>query len=90
VRLSGDPGQKAYPTIAELPVVPDILNVFRRPEVIPALADEILALPPAKRPAVVWLQSGITHEESEKRLEKAGIKVVSDSCLGVYAARVRR
>ena len=83
-------GEKSYSSIAELPVVPDILDVFRRIEVIPALVDEILALPARKRPPVVWLQSGITHPESEKRLEEAGIKVVSDRCLGVYAARVRR
>ena len=83
-------GEKSYSSIAELPVVPDILDVFRRIEVIPALVDEILALPARKRPPVVWLQSGITHPESEKRLEDAGIKAVSDRCLGVYAARVRR
>jgi len=83
-------GEKAYPNVAALPMVPDILDVFRRPEVIPDLTDEILNLPPEKRPPVVWLQSGIAHPESEKRLEEVGVKVVSDRCLGVYAARVRR
>jgi hypothetical protein len=83
-------GEKAYSSIADLPVVPDILDVFRRIEVIPALTDEILALPMKKRPPVVWLQSGITHPESEKRLEAAGFQVVSDRCLGVYAARLKR
>lgn len=82
-------GEKAYAAIKDVPVQVDILDVFRRPDVIPALADEILALPQDKRPKVVWLQTGITHPEAEAKLEKAGLKVVSDACLGVFAARVR-
>ena len=82
-------GEKAYAAIKDVPVKVDILDVFRRPDVIPALADEILALPEEKRPRVVWLQTGITHPEAEAKMEKAGLKVVSDACLGVIAARVR-
>ncbi|HJT23012.1 MAG TPA: CoA-binding protein, partial [bacterium] len=82
-------GEKAYPAIKDVPVRVDILDVFRRPEVIPTLADELIALPQEKRPKVVWLQSGITHPEAEAKLEKAGFKVVSDACLGVIASRVR-
>ncbi|HVZ79354.1 MAG TPA: CoA-binding protein [bacterium] len=88
-KIQSSLGEKAYAAIAEVPERADILDVFRRPEVIPALADEVLALPPEKRPKVVWLQSGITHPEAEARLEKAGLKVVSDACLGVVAAQVR-
>jgi hypothetical protein len=82
-------GEKAVATIKDLSVKVDILDVFRRPDVIPTLVDEILALPVEKRPQVVWLQTGITHPEAEAKLEKAGLKVVSDACLGVIAARVR-
>ncbi len=82
-------GEKAVASIKDVPVKVDILDVFRRPDVIPALAEEILALPEEKRPKVVWLQTGITHPEAEAKLEKAGIKVVSDACLGVIASRVR-
>jgi predicted CoA-binding protein len=82
-------GEKAYASLKEVPVKVDILDVFRRPDVILALAEEILALPEEKRPQVVWLQTGITHPEAEAKLEKAGLKVVSDACLGVIAARVR-
>jgi uncharacterized protein len=82
-------GEKAYPSIKDVPVKVDILDVFRRPDVIPALAEELIALPDEKRPKVVWLQSGITHPEAEAKLEKAGFKVVSDACLGVIASRVR-
>lgn len=82
-------GEKAYAAIKDVPVKVDILDVFRRPDVIPTLADELIALPQEKRPKVVWLQSGITHPEAEAKLEKAGFKVVSDACLGVIASRVR-
>ncbi|HUO57710.1 MAG TPA: CoA-binding protein [bacterium] len=82
-------GERALANIKDLPLQVDILDVFRRPDVIPALADEILAMPPEKRPKVVWLQSGITHPEAEAKMEKAGLKVVSDACLGVVAAKVR-
>ena len=89
-RIQSSLGEKAYAAIADLPLQADILDVFRRPEAIPELADEILALPPEKRPKVVWLQSGIVHPQAEGKLEKAGLKVVSDACLGVVAAQVRR
>jgi uncharacterized protein len=88
-KIQSSLGEKAFAAIKDLPVKVDILDVFRRPELIPALADEILALPEEKRPKVVWLQTGITHPEAEAKLEKAGIKVVSDACLGVIASRVR-
>ena len=83
-------GEPAVARLADLAVVPDLVDVFRRPEAIPELADELLALPPAKRPKTVWLQTGISHPESEARLEAAGYKVVSDKCLGVLVARSGR
>jgi predicted CoA-binding protein len=83
-------GLKAYPKLSDLPRQPDILDVFRRSELIPELVDEILALPVEKRPKTVWLQTGITHPPSEDRLEREGIQVVSDQCLGVWAARFRK
>jgi predicted CoA-binding protein len=83
-------GIASLSTVAELEFAPDILDVFRSAEHIPALVDEVLALPEDQRPKLVWLQSGITHPDSEARLEAAGIHVVADKCLGVYAARTSR
>ncbi len=82
-------GLEAYAKLEDLPIQPDILDVFRRSELIPELVDEILALPQEKRPKTVWLQTGITHPQSEARLEVEGIQVVSNQCLGVWAARLR-
>jgi predicted CoA-binding protein len=89
-KIQSSLGEKAFATVKDVPVRVDILDVFRRPDVIPALAEEILALPEPMRPKVVWLQTGITHPEAEAKLEKAGVKVVSDTCLGVIASRVRQ
>ena len=82
-------GLEAVAKLADLSIKPDILDVFRRSELIPELVDEILALPEEKRPKTVWFQTGITHPQSEARLEVEGMQVVSDQCLGVWAARVK-
>jgi predicted CoA-binding protein len=83
-------GEPAVARLADLAVVPDLVDVFRRPEAIPELTDELLALPPGKRPKTVWLQTGISHPESEARLEAAGYQVVADKCLGVLVAHSGR
>lgn len=80
-------GRPVHPTLAALARRVDVLDVFRRSDAIPELADEILALPEDQRPATVWLQSGIRHDESAARLAAAGIDVVQDACLGVLARR---
>jgi predicted CoA-binding protein len=83
-------GRTTLGSLAELPTGIDVLDVFRRSDAIPAIADELLALPPMQRPAVVWLQTGIQHDEAAARLAAGGYRVVQDRCLGVYARRVRR
>ena len=77
----------ALKTLDELDVKPDILNVYRKPADLPQLMEELLALPPEKRPACVWLQTGIVNPEVEARLEADGYQVVSDLCLGVLKSR---
>jgi predicted CoA-binding protein len=83
-------GEPTLRSVAELPAGVDVLDVFRRADAIPALTDEILALPPERRPPVVWLQSGIRDDASARRLVHAGVRVVQDHCLGVYVRRARR
>ncbi len=63
--------------------------MFRRPEFIEPLADEVLALPPERRPPVFWMQTGIRNEAAARKLTAAGIRVVMDRCLGVYAEKYR-
>jgi hypothetical protein len=82
-------GERAYGGIGEVPVPVDVVDVFRRPEAIGEVADAILALPPGRRPGVVWLQSGIRNDAAAARLAAAGLRVVQDRCLMVEAARHR-
>ena len=82
-------GRPTLGSLAELPEAVDVLNVFRRSDAIPGITEQLLALPPERRPAVVWLQSGICHEEAAARLVAAGYRVVQDRCLGVYRQRTR-
>jgi len=88
-KLSTVLGERAYPNLASLPERPDVVDVFRRPEAVGPLGDEILALPPEKRPRVIWLQTGIRNDAAAEKLSAAGIQVVMDRCLGVYVARFR-
>ena len=83
-------GKRALASVAELDRAVDLLNVFRRSDAIPGLADEVLGLPLDRRPAAVWLQTGIRHDAAAERMARAGIPVVQDRCLGVYVARYRR
>lgn len=80
-------GEKTLASVSQLSGPVDVLDVFRRVDAIPALTDEILAMPAELRPRVVWLQSGIRHDASAERLAATGIRVVQDRCLGVYLRR---
>jgi hypothetical protein len=59
-------GKPTLRSLAELPAGVDVVDVFRRSDAIPEIADELLALAPEKRPAVVWLQSGIRHDDAPR------------------------
>jgi len=83
-------GRPTLARVADLASAPDVIDVFRRSSAIPELADELLALPPALRAPVVWLQTGIRHDEAAERLVEGGYNVVQDRCLGVYRRRALR
>jgi uncharacterized protein len=65
--------------VSDVPGEIDVLDVFRRPEDLDAHFDDIAA----KKPKVVWLQSGIRNDAFAKRLTALGIDVVQDRCLMV-------
>jgi predicted CoA-binding protein len=71
-------GEKVRLTLAEIGEPVDLVNVFRRAEMIPGHVEDILAMKP--RPRVVWFQLGIKHEESARILQAAGITVVQNRC----------
>lgn len=76
--------QPVYRKLVDIPGEIDLVDVFRRPQDIPAHVDDILA----KRPEAVWFQQGIRNEEAAERLARAGIKVVQDRCLMVEHRRL--
>lgn len=71
-------GEKVRATLREIGEPIDIVDVFRRPELIPQHLDDILAMKP--RPRVVWFQLGIKNDDAAKVLEDAGITVVQNRC----------
>ncbi|MEO8529573.1 MAG: CoA-binding protein, partial [Pseudolysinimonas sp.] len=76
-------GQKVYKSLADLPVVPDIVDVFRKGSDIPAVIDEVLAIG-AK---TIWVQLGIWNEEAAVYGESKGLTVVMDRCIKIEHAR---
>jgi len=76
-------GQPVYASLAELPVVPDLVDVFRRAEDLPAVAEEAIAVG-AK---TFWGQLGLMSIEAAELATGAGLDVVMDRCLKIEHAR---
>lgn len=76
-------GTPVYPSLADLPVVPDLVDVFRRYDDLPSVLDETIAVG-AK---TIWLQLGLWHEQVARDAEAAGLQVVMDRCLKIEHAR---
>ena len=70
-------GEKAYPSLRDVPFKIDIVNVFRRPEFVDEVVDQAIAL---KLPAI-WMQEEVINEQAAQRARKAGIFVVMDRCI---------
>jgi predicted CoA-binding protein len=81
-------GEKSYASLSEIPekvdVKVDIVDVFRRSEFVPALAEEAIAI----GARCLWLQLGVIHEEAARRARDAGLLVVMDRCLAVERLRL--
>jgi predicted CoA-binding protein len=78
-------GEPSYPSLADVPGRIDIVDVFRRPEDTPAIADEAVTV----GARALWLQSGIADEEAARRARAGGLVVVMDACIGATHALLR-
>lgn len=76
-------GMKCYPTLAELPEVPDLVDCFRKAEDLPGVVQEAIDVG-AK---VVWFQLGLRNDEAAQMAIDAGLSVVQDRCLKIEHAR---
>ncbi len=70
-------GIPAVPDLASVPGELEIVDIFRRPEHVPAIVDAAIA----RGAKVIWMQQGIAHEEAAERARKAGLDVVEDRCI---------
>jgi len=70
-------GKKCYPDLLSIPLKVDVVDIFRRPEAVPPIVDEAIAI----KAKVVWMQEGIVNEEAAAKARAAGIEVVMDRCM---------
>ncbi|MBU4220274.1 MAG: CoA-binding protein [Euryarchaeota archaeon] len=70
-------GKKCYPDLLSIPVKVDVVDIFRRPEAVPPIVDEAIAI----KAKAVWMQEGIVNEEAAAKAREAGIEVVMDRCM---------
>src|SRR5207248_11373309 len=78
-------GERAYAALSDIAVPIDIVDVFRRSEHTPPIADEAVKIG-AK---ALWLQSGISNEDAAARAKAGGLMVVMDACIGATHALLR-
>ncbi|WP_238368021.1 CoA-binding protein [Mesobacterium pallidum] len=71
-------GQQVRASLADCPDTVDMVDIFRRPEAVPPIVDEALAVLPNLR--TIWMQIGVTHPEAAARAEARGIDVIQNRC----------
>ncbi|WP_258134069.1 MULTISPECIES: CoA-binding protein [unclassified Microbacterium] len=76
-------GQPVYASLSDLPVVPDIVDVFRRHDDLPGVAQEAIEA----GAQTLWLQLGSWNEDAAAVAEAAGMSVVMDRCIKIEHAR---
>ncbi len=76
-------GEVCYPSLSEVPVAVDIVNVFRAPDALPAIAREAVAI----GAGALWCQFGVINADGARIAEDGGVPVIMDRCLKVEHAR---
>ena len=78
-------GERAYASLEDVPLPIDIVDVFRRSEYTPAVADQAVKI----RARALWLQQGVSNEEAAVRAKAGGLVVVMDACIATLHALLR-
>jgi uncharacterized protein len=76
-------GERSFKSLLDVPVPVDIVNVFRAPEALPAIAREAVAI----HAGSIWCQFGVISEEAARVAETGGLSVIMDRCIKVEHAR---
>jgi predicted CoA-binding protein len=70
-------GEKAYPSLLDVPEKIDVVNIFRRPEFVQEIVDQAIQL---KIPAL-WMQEEVINEKAADKAREAGMFVAMDLCI---------
>jgi uncharacterized protein len=70
-------GEKCYPDLDSVPGPIDIVDIFRRSELVPEIVEAAIR----KGARGVWMQEGVINEEAARRAEEAGLAVAMDRCI---------
>ena len=70
-------GDICYPTLASIPEPIDLVDVFRQPDAVNGIVDEVIKL----HIPYLWLQEGVVQVEAAKRAQEAGVRVIMDHCI---------
>jgi predicted CoA-binding protein len=76
-------GEKSYPSLSAIPFGVDVVDVFRAPEAVPAIAEEAIQI----GARALWLQFGVIAPEAAERAAAAGLDVVMDRCMKIEHGR---
>ena len=76
-------GEKSYPSLKDIPVPVDVVNVFRAPAALPGIAEDAVAIGAGS----LWCQFGVINEEGAKIAKNGGLTVIMDRCIKVEHAR---
>lgn len=79
-------GRTTYAKLADIPHPIDMVDIFRAPDAVPGIVDEVLALYPL--PKVIWMQLGVRHDAAAGKAEAAGISVVMNRCPKIEYGRL--
>jgi predicted CoA-binding protein/protein-tyrosine-phosphatase len=77
-------GERCYASLAEIDRPIDMVDVFRRPEAVPAIVEETIAI----AAPVLWLQLGVVHPTAAARARAAGVTVIMDRCPAIEYRRL--
>jgi len=78
-------GEKAYPSVKDIPGPVDIVDIFRRPARVPEVIDDVLQKEGIR---CIWMQEGVVNPEAARKAEAAGLPVVMDRCILKEMARL--
>jgi uncharacterized protein len=76
-------GERSYPSLLDVPVPVDIVDVFRTPDALPRIARDAVAV----HAGALWCQFGVINEQGARIAEDSGVTVIMDRCLKVEHAR---